>query len=81
MAPPPAGHLQRASAPSWREFGRFAAVAWSANALNYAIYAVILLARPVTLPVVALVISSGIAAVFSYVGFRLGVFREPPPLA
>jgi len=30
------------SAPSWREFGRFAAVAWSANALNYAIYAVIL---------------------------------------
>ena len=69
------------SPPSWREFARFAAVAWSANALNYAIYAAILLARPATLPVVALVISTGIAAIFSYVGFRLGVFREPPPLA
>jgi putative flippase GtrA len=69
------------SAPSWREFVRFAAVAWSANLLNYAIYSAILIARPATLPAIAIVIATGIAAVFSYLGFRLGVFREPPPPA
>jgi putative flippase GtrA len=70
-----------AAAPSLREFLRFAAVAWSANALNYAIYAGILLAWPGSLPLVAIVIATGIAAVFSYIGFRFGVFREPPPVA
>jgi putative flippase GtrA len=68
-----------AAAPSLREFGRFAAVAASANLLNYAIYAAILLAWPATLPALAVIIATGIAAVFSYLGFRLGVFREPPP--
>jgi len=68
-----------AAAPSLREFGRFATVAASANLLNYAIYAAILLAWPGTLPALAVIIATGIAAVFSYVGFRLGVFREPPP--
>jgi putative flippase GtrA len=67
--------------PTLREFGKFAAVAWSANTLNYAIYAVILLVWPGFSPLVALIISTGIAAVFSYLGFRLGVFREPPPPA
>lgn len=68
-----------AAAPSLREFGRFAAVAASANLLNYAIYAAILLTWPATLPALAVIIATGIAALFSYVGFRLGVFREPPP--
>ena len=66
--------------PSWGEFIRFAAVAWSASVLNYIIYAAILLVRPATLPILALVVSSGAAAFFSYAGFRLGVFREPPSL-
>jgi putative flippase GtrA len=69
------------SPPSWREFTRFAAVAWIANLLNYIIYSAILIARPATLPVVAIIIATGIAAVFSYLGFRLGVFREPTPPA
>ena len=69
------------AAPSLREFLRFAAVAWSANALNYAIYAGILLVLPGSLPLVAIVIATGIASVFSYVGFRFGVFRQPPPVA
>jgi putative flippase GtrA len=64
--------------PSWGEFLRFAAVAWSASALNYFIYAAILLVRPTTMPILALIVSSGAAAIFSYVGFRLGVFRQPP---
>jgi putative flippase GtrA len=68
-----------AAAPSWNEFGRFAAVAWSANALNYTVYALILLLHPTTLPFAALVIATAIATVFSYIGFRLGVFRQPSP--
>jgi putative flippase GtrA len=69
------------NAPNWREFGRFATVAWSANALNYVVYAAILLVRPATLPFLALVASTIVATFFSYAGFRLGVFREPPPPA
>lgn len=69
------------NAPSWREFGRFAAVAWSANTLNYVVYATILLVRPATAPLLALIASTIVATFFSYAGFRLGVFREPPPPA
>ncbi len=64
--------------PSVAEFSRFATVAWSANLLNYGVYALILIAIATT-PFVAMVISTGIAMVFSYVGFRLGVFREFRP--
>lgn len=67
--------------PSLKEFLRFAAVAWSANALNYAIYVVTLLVFP-DLPTLAVIVfSTGVATVFSYLGFRLGVFRRPPPVA
>lgn len=62
--------------PSLGEFLRFAGVAGTANALNYAIYAGILLAWPPAWPFVALVISTGIATAASYLGFRFGVFRR-----
>jgi putative flippase GtrA len=65
--------------PSLTEFARFAAVAWTANLLNFAIYAVILTLRPGTWPFAALVISTGVAMVVSYLGFRFGVFREYRP--
>lgn len=68
-----------AAPPSVREFLRFAAVAWSAAALNYGVYAVTLLVWPATLPVAALVASTAVATLFSYFGYRFGVFREPPP--
>jgi putative flippase GtrA len=67
--------------PSLGEFARFVTVSWSASVLNYVTYAVILLVRPTTLPLLALIVSTGLAAFFSYAGFRLGVFREPPPPA
>ena len=67
--------------PSIAEFGRFAAVAWTANAVNYAVYAGILLVWPTTPTLVAIVIATGLAAVFSYLGFRFGVFHEPPTIA
>ena len=64
--------------PSLREFMKFAGVAWAANALNYGLYVVILLVWPAPWPLGALVASTAVATVFSYLGFRLGVFREPP---
>ena len=67
--------------PSLNEFLRFAVVAWSANAINYLVYLGILIVWPATHTLVALVIATIIAAIFSYVGFRFGVFREPPPVA
>jgi putative flippase GtrA len=64
------------AAPTFSEFLRFAAVSWSAAALNYALYSAILLMRLTTLPLLALVLSSLTAAILSYIGFRLGVFRH-----
>lgn len=66
------------SAPrSLAEFLRFAVVALSANALNFAIYSLLLIVFPAIHYLVAIVIATGVATVFSYVGFRLGVFRRP----
>ena len=65
--------------PTVAEFLRFAAVASGANATNYLIYVAILLIWPATAPIVAILISGGIAAVLSYVGFRFGVFRRFAP--
>ena len=67
-----------AAPPRLGEFARFAVVAGSANALNYLIYAGILLAWPSTWPFAALVVSTGIATAASYLGFRFGVFRRQP---
>ena len=67
--------------PSLAEFARYAAVASSAAALNYAIYSAILLLAPrvtdtVVPPEAALVLSSLIAMVFSYAGMKFSVFRN-----
>jgi putative flippase GtrA len=73
--------FQVSASPTAREFLRFAAVAWSANAINYLVYLGILVVRPATATLVALVIATAVAAIFSYLGFRFGVFRDPPPVA
>ncbi len=65
-----------ATPPRLSEFLRFAAVAGSANALNYAIYAAILLAWPVVPPLAAQIVSTAVATAASYLGFRFGVFRR-----
>ncbi len=62
--------------PSFGEFARFVAVAGSANALNYLVYAGILLAWPATWPFAAQVVSTAIAMGASYLGFRFGVFHR-----
>jgi putative flippase GtrA len=49
--------------------------------LNFAVYGGLLLAFPTLRVIIAIVIATAVATVFSYLGFRLGVFREPVPPA
>jgi len=65
------------SAPTLAEFVAYVAVAWSAAALNYGLYALILLMRPETSPMTALFLASLVAMFASYAGMRLGVFGRP----
>lgn len=62
--------------PSLAEFLRYAGVAWSAAAVNYGLFVLIILLRPTTEPLVALVVSSAGAMTFSYLGMRFAAFRE-----
>jgi putative flippase GtrA len=61
--------------PSLLEFLRYAGVAWTAAALNYALFVLIVVMRPATPLFVALVISSVAAMIFSYLGMRFAAFR------
>lgn len=67
-----------AAKPSAGEFARFAALAWGAAALNYAIFAALVVLWPSLHPVLAVAIASAFAMVLSYLGMRFGVFRRPP---
>ncbi|MBZ9937585.1 GtrA family protein [Mesorhizobium sp. BR1-1-16] len=64
--------------PHLREFARYAAVASISSVINYGIYAAIILARPQTLPFLALVIATAISTVASYSGYRFFTFRHRP---
>lgn len=65
-----------ATPPTLAEFGRYAAVAWTAAALNYAVYATILIVRHDVAPLLAMVGATVVAMGFSYLGMRFGVFRH-----
>jgi putative flippase GtrA len=65
-----------AAPPSAPEFLRYAGVAWSAAAVNYGVFVVVVLAYPAIEPLAALVISSAVAMVFSYLGMRFAAFRQ-----
>ena len=62
--------------PSVAEFLRYAGVAWSASAINYGVFVLVLLAWPAVAPLAALVISSAVAMAFSYLGMRFAAFRR-----
>jgi putative flippase GtrA len=68
-----------ASPPNVAEFVRYAGVAWTAAAANYAVFVLILMARPGTHPLLALVASSVVAMVLAYLGMRFAAFRRPKP--
>ena len=58
------------------EFARFAVVAWSTAALNYAAFAGLILAFPELAKVLAIAIASLIGMDAAYLGMRHGVFRK-----
>jgi putative flippase GtrA len=62
--------------PSRREFVRFAAVSWTAQVVNYLLFATLLVMRPATPALLALVLASLVAMFISYFGFRYRVFRQ-----
>lgn len=62
--------------PSLAEFARFAAVSWFAQAVNYSVFAAVLLLLPGTRPLAALVLACIVAMFVSYAGFRYGVFHR-----
>lgn len=64
--------------PTWREYTRFAAVSWTAQAVNYTVFGAIIIAHPPTPPLLALVLASLVAMFVSYFGFRHGVFSYEP---
>ena len=64
--------------PSRAEFLRYAGVQWTAAALNYGLFVLIILVRPAIVPFFAMVASSLVAMVFSYLGMRYGAFRHRP---
>lgn len=61
--------------PSLSEFVRYAGVAWSAAAINYGVFVLVVLAYPNVEPLAALVISSAVAMGFAYLGMRFAAFR------
>jgi putative flippase GtrA len=61
--------------PTLAEFLRYLGVQSTVALLNYGIFVLILLGRPQTEPLLALLISSGIAMFFSYLGIRFAAFR------
>ena len=61
--------------PTLAEFAKYLGVAWSASALNYGIFAAILLLFPGTNTLSALVIAGLFAMVASYLGLRFAAFR------
>ncbi len=67
--------------PSFREYARFAAVSWTSQAVNYTIFGAILIARPATPPLLAVVMASFVSMFVSYFGFRYGVFSHGPASA
>jgi putative flippase GtrA len=64
--------------PTFPQFSKFLGVAATASVINYAIYAAVLVLRPATDPLIALLIATAAAMLVSYGGLRFGVFRKPP---
>jgi putative flippase GtrA len=65
-----------ANPPTASEFVRYAAAAWMAAALNYAVFAALLSIRPDLPTAAALLASTGVATFLSYASMRWVVFRD-----
>ena len=70
----------RATVPaSLLEFSKFAGVSATAQAINYLVYAVLLLLVPALIPELAVVLACLVSMLVSYAGYRFGVFRSGVP--
>jgi putative flippase GtrA len=69
-----------AAPPSIAEFLRFAGVAWTASAINYCLFVLIMVLDAQFAPLAAMTISSLAAMTFSYLGLRFAAFRDRCPL-
>ena len=65
-----------ASPPSVAEFVRYASVAWTAAAINYGLFVLIVVIAPRVAPLSAMIASSLTAMIFSYFGLRFAAFRR-----
>ncbi len=65
------------SPPSVGEFVRYSGVQWTAAAVNYGVFVLVVLWQPLIAPLLALVIATALSVSISYLGMRFGVFREP----
>jgi putative flippase GtrA len=62
--------------PTLTEFITYLGVAWTAAAVNYAVFAAIMLTWPATEPLLALVAAVAVSTCITYAGLRFGVFRK-----
>jgi putative flippase GtrA len=65
------------TAPTLAEFGRYAGVAWSAAAVNYAVFLTVLWLLPSLDATIGIGVASVVAMAYSYLGMRFGVFGKP----
>jgi putative flippase GtrA len=71
--------FRAAGPPHIREFLRYAAVASLSTAINYAVYALVLLSWSGATPLRALVAGTAVAMFASYFGYRLFAFAKVRP--
>lgn len=64
---------------SLTEFAKFAGVSVTSQLVNYAVFALLLVAYPLLMPELALLSACFVSMFVSYTGFRFGVFRSGPP--
>lgn len=69
--------FQVQKAPTLAEFARFAGVSWTAQAVNYAIFAAVLWLRPETSPTAAVLAACVVSVAIAVLGFRYVVFGAP----
>jgi putative flippase GtrA len=62
--------------PTAGELARYAGAAWTTAAINYGVFASILLVEPGAPRIPALVAASIVATIFAYISMRYGVFRR-----
>lgn len=62
------------SSPTWKEFGKYVALAASAALLNYTLFVILIATETITQPIAATAIATVISMIFSFLGMKFKVF-------